>query len=394
MLIDDFIDKGKTYLYKEDQKEVQKEHFKAVIETTIHQIEKCGLYRQLCKQKNFDPRRDLKSVDDIKNIPYLTSANFKGKTGTPKKFLCVPESDIQVWQSSSGTSGDPSLIGKDPINLKRYVKVLNFGFAEVLNLDHFDWTLYFTPRPQKFYTIEDKIPDPIPSMLYVLILTNQTPMENRFYALKRADEEARKKGKIFDIDSEGTLNFLNSNPSEKGKGWVGGAIPLLYSYFSEMHKKTGQTFECGEDSVVVVGGGWKSFAGEQVSPEKFREVISRSLGIPQKNIRDSYNFSETDCMNPECEYHNKHVLPWEDIIIRDVETLEPVEMGETGLVNVINPIAYSYAGVSILQDDIAKITMEDNCPCGRRGKVIEIIGRAQGAEGKGCGAQLTGETDT
>ena len=104
-------------------------------------------------------------------------------------------------------------------------------------------------------------------------------------------------------------------------------------------------------------------------------------------------FTETDAAFIECEHHNKHIFPWNDVIVRDVETMEPVPIGEKGLMNVINPSAYSYAGVSILQDDIVRIIGEDTCPCGRKGKIMEIFGRAEGAEMKGCGAQVAEMTD-
>ncbi len=109
-------------------------------------------------------------------------------------------------------------------------------------------------------------------------------------------------------------------------------------------------------------------------------------------MRDMYVFSETDLMFGECEHHFKHVPPWGDVIVRDFSTLQPVKMGEKGLMNAINPMANSYAGVSVLQDDVIRIVKEDGCPCGRRGKTIEIFGRAAGAETKGCGAQLADET--
>ncbi|MFX1317148.1 MAG: hypothetical protein ACFE9T_14905 [Promethearchaeota archaeon] len=395
MIVDDLIEKGKINLYKDNQEEVKKERFKAILETTRRQIEKCGLYRQLCKQKNFDPHRDLKSIDDIKNIPYLTSANFKQKKGRPKEFLCVPESEIRVWMASSGTSGDPSIVGRDRINIQRTFNAYDFMNKEILNLSHYDWSLFFFPQPRRRLTREDKLSEPIPSMAYVFNVQNKLPLgEKRVYALKLADEETRKKGKIFEFDAETTVGFLNTNHSEKEIGWISGSIPLLYMFLLEFYKKTGQTFNCGEKSVLMSGGGWKSYSGESVSPEKFRDALSKILGIPRKSIRDIYAFTETDCLHPECEYYNKHLLPWQDIIIRDVETLEPLEMGESGLINVINPLAYSYAGVSILQDDIGRIILEDTCPCGRKGKAIEILGRAEGAEGKGCGAQLTEETST
>ena len=122
-----------------------------------------------------------------------------------------------------------------------------------------------------------------------------------------------------------------------------------------------------------------------VSPDQFRDDVSQVLNLPKSNIRDLYQFTETDAIFQECEYFHKHVFPWIDVVARDVETLEPVETGEKGLINVINPLAHSYAGVSILQDDIIRVTMDDGCPCGRHGKVIEILGRAEGrSQGLRC----------
>lgn len=393
MIIDELIDKSSKYVYGENQEELKKEKFKAILETTRHQLENCQLYRQWSKQKNFDPRRDLKSLDDIHKIPHLTTANFKGKSGRPKELICVPESEIQAWTTSSGTSGDPSMIGRDHINVVRFKKMFDFFVKEIVGNNGYDWSFSFQPPAQKRLTIDDIIPEPMHHFMWAFNVISELPLEDRVFALKLASEEERKQGKPFVLDPEVTFGFLGSDPSKKGVGWIGGSIPLMYMILTEYYKKTGQTFTVGEKSFMVSGGGWKTFSGDAVSPEKFREDISKILGFPAGQIHDVYSFTESDCVHVECEHHNKHLLPWQDVIVRDVETLEPVEMGEKGLINVINPLAHGYAGVSILQDDIVRVVMEDECPCGRKGKIIEVIGRAEGAEAKGCGAQLAEETN-
>ncbi|MFW9878066.1 MAG: hypothetical protein ACFFG0_33715 [Candidatus Thorarchaeota archaeon] len=393
IIIDDLLDKGQILFRKDDQEDVINERFKAILETTRRQFEKCNFYRQFAKQKNFDPRRDLKSIEDIHKIPYLTTANFKQRSGRPKEFLCVPESDILVWTKSSGTSGDPSIVGRDKINIQRYFKMFDFVLEELCHLAHYDWSLFFQPAPMAKLTREDEVKVPQHHMGYIFNVANKLSLDHRIYALKFADKEARKKGKIFEFDAETTYNFLNAVPSNKGIGWIGGSIPLMYMSIMKYYENTSRTFEVGEKSCLVSGGGWKSFSGEAVIPEKFRSDMKKMLGIPETQILDVYSFTETDCVHAECDYHNKHLLPWQDVIVRDVETLEPVANGEKGLINVINPIAYSYAGVSILQDDIVRVPFNDTCPCGRKGKVIEVIGRAEGAEARGCGAQLVEEVE-
>ena len=140
--------------------------------------------------------------------------------------------------------------------------------------------------------------------------------------------------------------------------------------------------------LAVSSGGWKTYQGAQIPQPQFRKRIGEILGIPETNIRDIYAFTESDVLMGECEHHNKHLAPWADVIIRDVETMEPVKTGEKGLFNLINPLAHSFAGVSLLQDDMARVVTEDGCPSGRRGKVIDVFSRAEGADKKACGANI------
>jgi len=394
MIIDNILEKGETYFDKENLEELEKHRFKAIAETAKHQFESCASYRRFCKQKNFNPLGDLKSTKDISKIPYLTTANFKKKAGKPKELLCVPEKNIQVWTLSSGTSGDPSMIGRDNINIVRFFRAMHMVFSVISNCTEYNWSLMFQPPVRQRFTIKDIVQEPQHHMSYIFNVENRLPMDKRVYALKMASDAVKKQGKMFEFDSENTFGFLNANPKAKGYGWIGGAVPIIYSSLKGYYDKTGQVCDVGEESFLIFGGGWKTYSGPAITPEKFRDDMSKILGIPTNHILDTYSFTETDCFLSECEYHNKHCLPWQDIVVRDVETLEPVEMGEKGLINLINPIAYSFAGVSILQDDIAKITMENECPCGRQGKIVEIVGRAEGVEARGCGAQIADETLT
>ncbi|MEJ2280078.1 MAG: hypothetical protein P8Y70_20365, partial [Candidatus Lokiarchaeota archaeon] len=312
MKIDSLIEKGKDYFCREDQSVVKKEKFEAIKETLLYQMKNCDLYRQLCKQENFNPHRDLKSIEDVGNIPYLTTGNFKRNSGNPKEFLCVPESEIQAWTNSSGTSGDPSVIGRDKINLTRFFKMFHFVLEELCSLADYNYSLFFQPKPVKRLTVEDKISKSQNHMGYIFNVANILPMDKRVYTLKFASPEDQKRGKIFEFDPETTFGFLNSNISEKGIGWIGGSIPLMFGTLTEYYKKTGQAFNLDERSILVSGGGWKTFSGESVPPEKFREIMSKVLGIPKSQVLDVYSFTETDCVFAECEHHNKHCLPWQD----------------------------------------------------------------------------------
>ncbi|MHA1341554.1 MAG: LuxE/PaaK family acyltransferase [Promethearchaeota archaeon] len=391
MKVDELLNEGMKLFKAENFDEVKQRMFEATVETAKWQFEKCHLYRNLCKSKGFDPRRDLKSIENLKDIPYITTANFKQKSGRPKELLCVPEDQIHLWALSSGTSGDPSMVGRDWTNIKRIFKEFKY-VMEYLDIENIDYLLLFTP-PLRHHTFDEKGPVTESQFMYFYDLSIDIPPNERIYALKLGDAKEISAAKRFELDAEKVYGFLNKVSGQNKKIWIGGSVPLMYGALIGYYKKTGRGFELNEKCMVTCGGGWKSFSGEAVDPETFRKQISNVLNIPTQNIRDMYQFTETDAIFQECEYHNKHVYPWIDVIVRDTETLEPVKKGEKGLINVINPLAYSYAGVSILQDDIVRITHEDDCPCGFKGKTIEVLGRAKGAEAKGCGAQIAEMTN-
>ncbi|GAH42334.1 unnamed protein product, partial [marine sediment metagenome] len=72
------------------------------------------------------------------------------------------------------------------------------------------------------------------------------------------------------------------------------------------------------------------------------------------------------------------------IIVRDLESLEPVNDGEEGLLEVLTP--YGVNGTinqAVLVDDIVELISINKCPeCGYKGATFRIIGRLKNAQGK------------
>ncbi len=265
MKVDEMLNKCGE-LIKTDPKKIEKDLFQVVLEATKRQIENCALYRQMCKQKNFDLRRDLKSIANFKDIPYITTANYKMKKGRPKDLLLVPESDIRTWFMSSGTSGDPSMVGRDQTTKVRYAKVFDFVIDEILGMKKIDWALLFLPRPTTQHTIEDKEQYQIRSMLWFIETWKKVPIEKKTYVLKMGTDADKATGKMFVPDMETLLKFLRSKPGEKGTGLILAPPAILFGLYNQMFAKTGETFNIGEKSIVFIGGGWKLQSGQQISP--------------------------------------------------------------------------------------------------------------------------------
>ena len=54
------------------------------------------------------------------------------------------------------------------------------------------------------------------------------------------------------------------------------------------------------------------------------------------------------------------------------------------IIQVVSALPRSYPGHSLLTEDEGVILGEDDCPCGRKGKYIQVLGRMAQAELRGC----------
>ena len=79
-----------------------------------------------------------------------------------------------------------------------------------------------------------------------------------------------------------------------------------------------------------------------------------------------------------------HASIYSDVIIRNYNDFSPCKIGQEGIIQVISSLAHSYPGHSLLTEDRGVILGEDDCPCGRKGKYIKVLGRMKNAELRGC----------
>lgn len=134
---------------------------------------------------------------------------------------------------------------------------------------------------------------------------------------------------------------------------------------------------------LLTAGGWKKLKNVAVSNEDFKKLGKNICGI--RHYVDHYGMAEqTGCIYVECEYGHLHASIYSDIIVRRYKDFSPCEYGERGFVQVLSSLPRSYPGHSILTEDEGIILGEDDCPCGRKGKYIQVLGRMKYAEIRGC----------
>lgn len=140
------------------------------------------------------------------------------------------------------------------------------------------------------------------------------------------------------------------------------------------------------DIKIFHSGGWKKLKNEQVSKDVFSESIAKVFNTDRENVLDFYGMAEqTGIIFVDCEYGNKHVPAFSQVIVRDPYTLKPSEIGDIGMIEVMGVLADSYYSQAILTEDLGYLVGVDDCPCGRKGRYFRFKSRVEKAEVRGCG---------
>ncbi|EPY07895.1 acyl-protein synthetase, LuxE [Paenibacillus alvei TS-15] len=137
------------------------------------------------------------------------------------------------------------------------------------------------------------------------------------------------------------------------------------------------------NGILIHSGGWKKLQEISVTNEVYKQKMNEQFGI-DKAINFYGMVEQVGSIFMECEEGYLHAPNFADVIIRDPHTLEILEQGLQGIVQVISVLPKSYPGHSLLTEDLGTVYGEDNCKCGRKGKYFHIHGRLPSAELRGC----------
>lgn len=145
--------------------------------------------------------------------------------------------------------------------------------------------------------------------------------------------------------------------------------------------------ELAPGSLVVTGGGWKSFGGEQLPRAELLRLVRESLDVDAARCIDAYSTSELNCTFRTCSEGRYHVPPLIEPVVLDEALLGfPGRPGQ-GLLAFLDPFAASYPGF-VISGDLGSLD-QGRCGCGLQGWFIDgEIRRAEGMEIRGCGGVL------
>lgn len=296
--------------------------------------------------------------DRIEDIPFLPVRLFKLYS-----LKSVPDDEILKTMTSSGTSGQQvSRIFLDKETAKNQAKTLTRLVADFLGSKRSPMIILDSSS-----VLKDRNSF---SARGAGILGFSIFASDKIYAL---DDK-------MELDLDGLNAFLEKH---KGKTlFLFGFTFMIWLHFYQELVKRNVELDLS-NGVLIHGGGWKKILSQSVSRERFKQALLERTGL--RSVHDYYGMVEqTGTINIECEEGHLHPSVFSDIIIRRAVDFSVADHGETGLIQTLSILPWSYPGHSILTEDEGVVLGEDDCPCGRPGKYFHISGRIKNAEIRGC----------
>ena len=183
------------------------------------------------------------------------------------------------------------------------------------------------------------------------------------------------------------MDALNEALSEIGdEPFVGyGFTYILYQLHQELASIGLRSHKIHPDSVFLHSGGWKRLIDIAVDKPTFNQTIAGVWGLSPKQVIDFYgSVEQIGVPYPDCSEGLKHVPYWAEILIRENDSFEVADVGETGLIQLINTLPLSAPNHSVITEDLGQIVSRDKCECGRQGTGFIFKGRAPQSEARGC----------
>ena len=323
-------------------------------ELTRHHAVLCPEYARMLKAWG----TDVDKVQSFEELPFLPVRLFKEFS-----LKSVADEDLHRTMTSSGTTGQQvSRIFLDRETSTLQSKVLSRIVGEFLGKQRLPMIILDTSAVIKNRAMF--------SARGAGILGFSMFGRDKIYAL---DENMQ-------LDVEGLKAFLEKHEGEDI--FLFGFTFMIWQHFCAELRKVGYKPDLSR-GVLIHGGGWKKLADRHITTAQFKQELFETCGLTR--VHDYYGMVEqTGTIYMECECGHLHAPVWSDVTIRRPSDFGVAQQGEKGLIQVSSLLPRSYPGHMLLTEDEGRILGEDDCPCGRKGKCFEMIGRIKRAEVRGC----------
>lgn len=348
-----------------DTLQTDNKFLQAVRENIAFHEANCPEYADILQQQAFNAKI-LRSVHDLHRIPVLPTLFLK-----KHPLFSMDESQFIIKATSSGTSGERSMIGIDR-------RSFLYGLNMVYRTFSYHGLLSVLPTNYIVLGYARKKGDSTGTAQTMYGTTMFAPALRRVYAVKETDNGYR-------IDAEEMLRALHSYQKMGLPVRFVGLPAYLYFLVCTL-KENGIRFSLSKHSRILMGGGWKRTGISNEQRQELLNLINETLGIPAHRCSEFFSAVEHPIAYCNCKNRHFHVPIYSRVIVRDVKTLEPVTNGNVGLLNFISPLLFSVPLVSVMTDDLAILHDGEECGCGISAPYFEVLGRAGVQAIKTCAA--------
>jgi len=363
-LIDKLIDKKQFECLQKEKEEKLLVILKLQVEENKKNKNLNSMYKKL--------GIDIDNIKSLKEIPYIPVNMFKYFD----LRTCNEENVVRVLNSSSTTGDVPSKVYIDKVTSMRQSR----GLISILSS-----FLGSSRRPMLIIDSEE-------------VNKRDSTLSARGAAIRGISSFGKSLTYIMDmLEADLVLNVDKLKEFEaKYKDediLVYGFTYIVWTRFVKVLKEKGITLNLPKIKVLH-SGGWKKLKSEKVDKEEFNKSVAEVFGTNPCNIIDFYGMvEEVGVVFIDCEYGYKHVPDFGEVIIRDFQTLNEVEKGQCGLIEVMSGLTSSYPGQAILTEDIGEFVGIDDCKCGRKGKYFKFKDRVKKSVTRGCGDTFAEKRD-
>jgi hypothetical protein len=319
---------------------------------TAHHYANCPAYRRIIDGA-WGGRTSFERVEDA---PYLPVALFKSQT-----LRSVPEADIRVVLTSSGTTGQAvSRVFLDKETSAAQQRALANSLMHVLG-----------PKRLPMLVIDTDAVFKDPRLMSARGAGVLGIMRyGRGHAFALAPDLTPQ------IDA--VRRFLDEVAGQPF--FMFGFTFMVWAGFYEAFREAGLDLSNG---ILLHSGGWKKLADRAVDNGTFRDRLREAFGLTR--IHNFYGMVEQiGTILLEGPGNLLYPPNFCDVIVRDPVDWKPVAPGRPGVIQVVSLLPHSYPGHSVLTEDLGVVEAVDSGAEGWRGKGLRILGRVPRAELRGC----------
>lgn len=348
-----------------DLEKTQGRFVSAAADNCAWHMKRCPEYGRMARGLGFSPE-ELRRTGDLSQIPMVPTLLFKRRA-----LFSMPPWRLAMKVTSSGTSGKFSRVGFDwGAIFAEIPMVLSLGWRHGL----------ISLRPANYVVLgyQPHRENSTGVTRTMFGLTFFAPPLGRFYCLKR-------EGGQYVPDLDGAVEALKKFARSPFPTRIVGFPSYLWFGLKRM-EELGFSLKLRPGSRILLAGGWKQHAAQQVDKSVLYRLVDQVLGVPEDRIHELFGAVEHPIFYNSCPNHHFHVPIYGRVLIRDAATLEPLPMGRVGLVNLITPLNRATPVTSVVTDDLGVLQPGETCGCGIQAPYLTILGRVGMGEIQTCAA--------